>query len=232
MNRSGQGPILGYATLDDGGHLVAGPVFHGAHETRRQLTPAELAPFEAAILELPPDPPPQPSAPRPACCDLGYESVVVMVGGRAYPQGRADRLYALIWSLQRTAQREAEEQYWQRAAPFDPGKAWTVTLKDCGENRRPEDGVSPGRWPRMDTPNTYDATFHAPGSKEGVHDAVVVESVVHERIVLRRERTHQVFFGLWNPDSPDEFSFWGGYLPPMEWRQTAETCSFTVKISR
>jgi hypothetical protein len=232
VNHSGQGPILGSATLDDSGRLTAAPALHGAREVHRQVGAAELAAIEQAILELNLAEPPRPAPPRPGCCDIGYSTQVITVEGRPYALPPTGRLSTLMWTLQRDTLRAAEDRYWLDAPPFDPGRAWTVTLKDCWDNRRPNEDVLPGRWPIEDKPNSFAGSFRGRNSKQPVHDSVIVESVTRDRIVLTRAGRHEHYVGQWDPEQPDEFWFRGGYGQAPNSQRGLDNCSFTVRISR
>lgn len=232
MSHHGQGFVLGSATLDDGGHLTASPVYHGAHETRRQVDSNDLAAIESAIEELHLTGPPNPAPTGPGCCDRGYSTLVVTIEGRAYPLPPQGRLNALMWTLQRDAVRGADEEYWLKAAPFNPGKAWTVTLKECWASARSKDGPSPGRWVNEGKPNAFSGVFRKPGTKQPVHDTVTVDSVTGEHIILTRQGTNAHYYGRWNPDRPDEFMFWGVFEHPADPQETPDGCTFLAEISR
>jgi hypothetical protein len=220
---------MGSATLDDGGHLTAGPASHGASTIHRQIGPAQLTAIEAAIADLHLEGPSQAAPPGPGCCDRGYSTLIVTIQGQTYPLPSRGSLNDLMWGLQRDAMLNAEKEYWLKAPPFDPGKVWTVTFEACPNISRTKQGGLPGLWVNSGEPKAYTGIFRDAGTKQLVHDTVTVDSVTGERISLTRQSTHTRYQGEWNPDRPDLFVFW-----PEDRNDPREQppCHFVAAISR
>lgn len=191
------------ATLTDSGRLIvdtAAPLAIGA---------ARIAQVESALarLHLTGEPKPLPTTtPYP---DMMTTTLAVTIGGRTYQiaseSAGAVPLLAIMDTLYREGQKKADDAYWARVGPFNPGRVWTVReeVRDANGLWHGESWL--GRWERLGTSRAFAAVWHnSARPTEEMRDTLDLVVADRARIQLVRRGTHQQYNGFYRVETPNE----------------------------
>ncbi len=189
-----------HATLNDSGRLtVNGEV--------QQI--ASVAQVESALVSLHLTGEPKKLPKRTPFPDMMTTSLDVTTGGRTYhvaPESAGgERLSSIMDALYREGRRKADDAYWTRVGPFNPGRVWTVR-----EEVRDQDGGWHGeswlgRWERLGNGRAFVAVWHnSARPAEEMHDTLDLVVAERARIQLVRRGTHQQYNGFYQADKPND----------------------------
>lgn len=209
-----------HATLTDSGRLTvstAAPLAIGA---------ARIAQIESALARLHLTGEPKPLPKRPSYPDMMTTTLAVTTGGRTYliaPESAgATPLLAIMDTLYREGQKKADDEYWARVGPFNPGRVWTVReeVRDTNDMWHGESWL--GRWERLGNSRAFVAVWHnSARPTEAMRDTLDLVVADRARIQLVRRSTLQQYNGFYRADKPNEVI---GTITP------SHACSFWATV--
>ncbi|HZS58339.1 MAG TPA: hypothetical protein VFA43_03650 [Gemmatimonadaceae bacterium] len=197
------------ATLTDSGRLVVGGHLEQGTPVSFAVDTARIARVEASLASLHLTGEPTPLPKRPSFPDMMTITLDVTIHGRTYPvppdAAGARLLVAIMDTLYREFHQKADDAYWARVGPFNPGRAWTVReeVRDADGMYHGESWI--GRWERLGNGRAFAAVWHnSARPTEEMRDTLDLVTAEHARIQLVRRGTHQQYNGFYEVEKPSE----------------------------